>query len=57
MNVELSKWIMKAVNTKEITFHCARHTFALLQLTFGTYINTLSKLPGHSELIYLYRRA
>lgn len=57
MNVGLSKWIMKAAITKDITFHCARHTFALLQLTLGAYIYTLSKLPGHSELIYLYRRA
>lgn len=57
MNAQLSKWIMKAAITKDITFHCARHTFALLQLTLGTDIYTLSKLPGHSELIYLYRRA
>jgi integrase len=57
MNEELSKWIMKAAITKDITFHCARHTFAVLQLTLGTYINTLSKLPVHSELNYLYRRA
>jgi len=48
---------MKAAITKDITFHCARHTFAVLQLTLGTYINTLSKLPVHSELNYLYRRA
>jgi integrase len=50
MNVELSKWIMKAGITKDITFHCARHTFAVLQLTLGTEIFTLSKLLGHSEL-------
>ena len=50
MNVELSKWMMKAGITKDITFHCARHTFAVLQLTLGTEIFTLSKLLGHSEL-------
>lgn len=50
MNVELSKWIMRAGITKDITFHCARHTFAVLQLTLGTEIYTLSKLLGHSEL-------
>jgi len=50
MNVALSKWIMKAGITKDITFHCARHTFAVLQLTLGTEIFTLSKLLGHSEL-------
>ena len=50
MNVELSKWMMRAGITKDITFHCARHTFAVLQLTLGTEIFTLSKLLGHSEL-------
>lgn len=50
MNLELSKWIMRAGITKDITFHCARHTFAVLQLTLGTEIFTLSKLLGHSEL-------
>lgn len=50
MNVELSKWMMRAGITKDITFHCGRHTFAVLQLTLGTEIYTLSKLLGHSEL-------
>jgi integrase len=50
MNVELSKWMMRAGITKDITFHCARHTFAVMQLTLGTEIFTLSKLLGHSEL-------
>ena len=49
-NVELSKWMMRAGITKDITFHCARHTFAVLQLDLGTDIYTLSKLMGHSEL-------
>jgi integrase len=49
-NVELTKWMMRAGITKDITFHCARHTFAVLQLTLGTEIFTLSKLLGHSEL-------
>lgn len=49
-NVELTKWMLKAGITKDITFHCARHTFAVMQLTLGTEIFTLSKLLGHSEL-------
>jgi len=49
-NIEITKWMMKAGITKDITFHCARHTFAVMQLTLGTEIFTLSKLLGHSEL-------
>lgn len=50
MNLALQRWVMTAGVTKQITFHCARHTFAVLQLTLGTEIFTLSKLLGHSEL-------
>jgi integrase len=50
MNTALQRWVMKSGCSKLITFHCARHTFAVLQLTLGTEIFTLSKLLGHSEL-------
>lgn len=50
MNVALLQWVLKAGITKNITFHCGRHTFAVMQLTLGTDIYTLSKLLGHSEL-------
>ena len=50
MNVELQRWMLAAGITKKITFHCARHTFAILQLTYGADIYTVSKLLGHSEL-------
>ena len=49
-NLRLAQWVMKAGITKTITFHCARHTFATLQLTLGTDIYTVSKLLGHREL-------
>ena len=49
-NVALQKWVMKAGITKDITFHCGRHTFAVLQLDMGTDIYTVSKLLGHTEL-------
>ena len=50
MNVALLQWVLRAGITKHITFHCARHTFAVLQLTLGTELFTLQKLLGHSEI-------
>jgi integrase len=49
-NLRLQQWIMRAGITKNITFHCARHTYATLQLTYGTDIYTVSKMLGHREL-------
>lgn len=49
-NLRLAQWVMKTGITKNITFHCARHTYATLQLTLGTDIYTVSKLLGHKEL-------
>jgi len=50
MNTALMQWMLKAGITKDITFHCGRHTFAVLQLNYGTDIFTLSKMLGHSEI-------
>jgi len=50
MNVALMQWMLKADITKDITFHCGRHTFAVLQLEYGTDIVTLKELMGHNEL-------
>ncbi len=49
-NLKLREWVMKAGITKHITFHCARHTYATLQITLGTDIYTVSKLLGHRHL-------
>ena len=49
-NLALREWCLKASITKHITFHCGRHTFAVLQLSLGTEIYTVSKLLGHREL-------
>ncbi|MCT4001755.1 site-specific integrase [Elizabethkingia anophelis] len=46
-NKKLHKWVEKAGIDKHITFHCARHSFATLQLTMNTDIYTVSKLLGH----------
>ena len=50
VNVALKQWMMRAGITKDITFHCARHTFAVMQLSQGADIYTVSKLLGHTEL-------
>jgi integrase len=55
-NKHLFQWIGAAGITKDITFHCFRHTFAVLQLmpksdgTPGTDIYTVSKMLGHRDL-------
>jgi integrase len=55
-NKHLFQWIGAAGITKNITFHCFRHTYAVLQLqerpdgTQGTDIYTVSKMLGHKDL-------
>lgn len=50
MNTALMQWVLKAGITKQITFHCARHTYATFLLTKGIDIYTVSKMLGHREL-------
>ncbi len=49
-NKHLYQWIGAAGISKDITFHCFRHTYATLQLSKGTDIYTVSKMLGHREL-------
>jgi len=49
-NTALAQWMLKAGITKDITFHCARHTFAVLMIDLGTEIYTVSKLLGHKDI-------
>ena len=49
-NHAIKEWCLRAGIDKNITFHCARHTFAVLMLDLGVDIYTVSKLLGHREL-------
>ena len=49
-NYTLSAWSRLAGIDKHITFHCARHTFAVMMLDLGVDIYTVSKLLGHRNL-------
>lgn len=49
-NTELQRWVLKAGITKTITFHCARHSYATLQMTLGTDITVIQKLLGHKSI-------
>lgn len=49
-NKHLAQWIGAAGITKEITFHCFRHSFATLQQSKGTDLYTISKMLGHRNI-------
>ena len=46
----LKNWIKRSGITKTITFHCSRHTYATLLLTYGGDIYTVSHLLGHTNV-------
>lgn len=48
--LELKRWCLLAGITKEVTFHSSRHTFAVMMITIGADIYTVSKLLGHKEI-------
>lgn len=43
----VTAWVRAAGIRKHITFHCARHSFAIRMLEAGVDLYTLSKLMGH----------
>lgn len=50
VNRIIKRWVKKAEINKNITFHCARHTFATMMLDIGTDLYTVSKLLGHRKV-------
>lgn len=50
LSLELRRWMLAASINKDITYHCSRHTFAVLMLNFGADIYTVSKMLGHREI-------
>ncbi len=50
VNGNIRRWVKKAEISKHITFHCSRHTYATLLLTYGADIYTVSKLMGHTNV-------
>ena len=49
-NEKLKHWVKTAGIEKHITFHCARHTYATLQIANNTDLYTVSKLLGHTDI-------
>ena len=47
---KLTKWVRSVGIDKQITFHCARHTFAVMMLELGVNIAVIQKLLGHRDL-------
>jgi len=48
--INMHRLIKKAGINKKITFHCGRHTFATMCLTYDIDIYTVSKLLGHTDV-------
>jgi integrase len=50
-NTRLKEWLLRAGITKKITFHCARHTFASLQLDLHPeQIALVKSMLGHKDI-------
>lgn len=48
--IKIAAWVRSAGINKHITFHCARHTFAVMMLDLGVDLYTVSKLLGHKSI-------
>lgn len=50
ININIKNWVKAAGIEKDISFHCSRHTFATLSLTYGADIYTVKELMGHKDI-------
>lgn len=48
--ISIAAWVRSAGIDKHITFHCARHSFAVMMLDLGVDLYTVSKLLGHKSI-------
>lgn len=48
--IQVGAWVKAAGIDKHITFHCGRHTFAVMMLDLGVDLYTVSKLLGHKSI-------
>lgn len=48
--ISIAAWVKAAGINKHITFHCGRHSFAIMMLDAGVDLYTLSKLMGHKSI-------
>ena len=46
----LKEWLKSAGITKSMSFHCFRHSYAVLQVSAGTDIYTVSKMMTHKKV-------
>lgn len=46
----IKQWVLRAGIKKNITFHCSRHSFAIMMIESGSDIYTVSKLLGHRDI-------
>lgn len=49
-NYHLKMWVARAGINRKITFHCFRHTFAMIQLENGTGLDVIQKMLGHTNI-------
>lgn len=46
----MHEWLKAAKIKKHITFHCFRHSYAVIQISLGTDIYTISKMLTHKNV-------